>query len=305
MDAVTVRVPGTTSNLGPGFDCLGVAMRLYNHVRVSRSRGVGKVTSAMGRVDDAARSMVRLAGEAFFQYAGKKAIAYDIDVKGDVPMARGMGSSVTVRLGIVAGLNALTNAKLDRAALLSIINELEHHPDNAAPAIFGGFTVAGMVGEQVRCLQFPVARGLRFVALIPDFEISTEAARRLVPAQFSKADTVHNLNRAAFIAAAFASERYDELREMFEDRVHQPYREKLLPQLTKIIAAGCKAGAIGGWLSGSGSTVMCLARSNTAPAVAKAMRRELPQSIMKILAADNDGVKVIPRRAVRPSSRPG
>lgn len=292
MDAVTVRVPGTTSNLGPGFDCLGVAMRLYNRVSVSRTRGPGTLTSAMGTVDDGARAMVRAAGDAFFQHAGKRPIAYDVSVKGDVPMARGMGSSVTVRLGIVAGLNALTSAKLDRQALLEIVNELEHHPDNAAPAIFGGFTVAGMAGDRVRSLQFPVSSSLRFVALIPDFEISTEAARRLVPQQFSKVDTVHNLNRAAFIGAAFASERYDELRGLFEDRVHQPFREKLLPQLSKIIAAGEKAGAIGGWLSGSGSTVMCLARTKAAKAVAAAMHRELPRSVMKLLAADNEGVKV-------------
>jgi homoserine kinase len=193
----------------------------------------------------------------------------------------------------VAALNALTKANLNRNDLLDLVTELEHHPDNAAPAIFGGFAVAGRVGERVCCLAFPVNPAVRFVALIPRFEVSTEMARTLVPSSFSKADTVHNLNRAALLSAALASGRYDRLRGLFEDRVHQPYREKLIPQLSRVIRAGEAAGALGGWLSGSGSTIMCLTLARPA-AVAEAMQRELPDSDVKVLKADNAGFSVGP-----------
>ena len=131
------------------------------------------------------------------------------------------------------------------------------------------------------------------MALIPNFEINTEVARRLVPASFSKVDTIHNLNRVAFISAALATGDYEQLRGLFEDRVHQPYREKLLPELSAIIAAGEKAGALGGWLSGSGSTVMCLCRIRFAKTVAAAMQAVLPKSDVKILEADNQGLKLL------------
>jgi homoserine kinase len=214
-----------------------------------------------------------------------------VALKGDVPIARGLGSSVTARLGVILGLARLCEVELTKLQLLNLITALEHHPDNAAPAIFGGFTVAGMAGDHVRVLSFRVAPLLRFVTLIPDFEVSTEQARKLVPGQFSKADTIHNLNRAAFISAAFASRNYAALRGLFEDRLHQPYRQQLIPQLSTVIAAGESAGAIGGWLSGSGSTIMCMALENV-DEVARAMQAQLPNSVVKILKADNKGCHV-------------
>jgi homoserine kinase len=235
--------------------------------------------------------MVLKAANLFFERAGKTAFAFDLWLAGEVPLARGLGSSVTVRLGVVAALNELTQRPLDRQQLLEIVSRLEGHPDNAAPAVFGGFTVAGQVGKAVRCLGFPVDHKLRFVTLIPDFEVSTKEARKLVPASFSKADTVHNLNRASLITAAFASGNYKQLRGLFDDRLHQPYRERLIPQLSRVIQAGERAGAIGGWLSGSGSTIMCLALDK-ADAIAAEMLKQLPNGKVLVLGADNEGYTV-------------
>ncbi len=175
--------------------------------------------------------------------------------------------------------------------MFELVNVLEGHPDNCAPATFGGFTVAGPVGKSVRVLRFPVPREARFVTLVPDFEVKTSDARRLLPAEYPKADLVHSLNRVALVSAAFASGNLEALRGLFDDRVHQPYRTPLIPQLPKVIQAGVKAGAVGGWLSGSGSTVMCLALEN-AEAVAQAMLRPLPGSQIHILAADPAGYRV-------------
>jgi homoserine kinase len=203
---------------------------------------------------------------------------------------------VTARLGCVAGLNALAGSPLNRQGLLEVVAALEGHPDNAAPAVFGGFTAAGFVGSEVRCIRVTLPSRIRLVTLIPDFEVSTPEARKRVPQTFSKADTIHILNRASLVTAAFATGRLESLRGCFDDRIHQPYRAPLIPGMDAILAAGVKAGAIGGWLSGSGSTLMCLALDNS-EAVAKAMQRKMPKAAVHILKPDNAGLKVSLKKA--------
>jgi len=200
-------------------------------------------------------------------------------------------------LGVIAGLNELAGAGWDRSQLLDLLKELEGHPDNASPAIFGGFTVSGMVGQSVRCLRFTVNPVLKLVTLIPRFQISTEKARRLLPETLSRLDAAHSLNRAALITAAFASQDYEALRGFFDDRMHQPYREPLIPQLQRVIRAGEEAGAIGGFLSGSGSAIICLALKG-AEAVAEAMQHELADSEVKLLGPDNTGFAIEPATPV-------
>ncbi len=296
MNSVIVRVPGTTANLGSGFDTLGLAVALHNRVAVTRRDGKGAtVTSPIPEEARAgATAMFEAAAAAFFRSAKVRAFGFDVHVAGEVPMARGLGSSVTARLGCVAGLNALCGSPLDRQGLLQIVSDLEGHPDNAAPAVYGGFTAAGFVDGQVRCLRVPLKRDVRFVTLIPSFEVSTPEARKLVPQTFSKQDTVHALNRSALVATAFALGDYGALAGLFDDRVHQPYRAALIPQLDPVIRAGVKAGATGGWLSGSGSTIMCLAVAGAdTAAIAKAMLGKLRGSAVHVLRPDNDGVKVL------------
>ena len=245
--------------------------------------------------------MVAEVSREFFARAGISPFGVEVSMHGNVPMARGLGFSATARLGMVAALNELSGAAWDRQQLLELVTFLEGHPDNASPAIFGGFTVSGMVAEArsvergsrqaVRCMRFAVNPELSLITLIPRFKVNTEKARRLVPENFSRDDAVHGLNRAALITAAFAAEDYDSLRGLFDDRIHQPYREPLIPQLSRVIRAGEAAGAIGGFLSGSGSAIICL--SLRAPqAVTEAMRKELPDSETEILAPDNHGFQI-------------
>lgn len=291
-ESASVRVPGTTANLGPGFDTLGLALRFYNRCEVTRrsGRGVKIVSPIADEALPGATAMLTEAAKLFFRQAKVPAFGFDIALTGDVPIARGLGSSVTARLGCVAALNRLVGEPLGRPELFQLVTELEGHPDNAAPAIFGGFTASTMVGKEARAVRFPVSRAAKFVTLIPNFEVSTPMARKLVPQQFSKADTVHCLTRVALITAAFAAGDLEALRGCFDDRIHQPYREALIPQLSAVIRAGERAGAIGGWLSGSGSTIMCLTLANP-EAVARAMHRALPDSQVHILEADRDGLR--------------
>ncbi len=288
--SVTIRVPGSTSNLGPGFDTLGIALRIYNRARVTTTagRGVRIVSPIADGAREGATRLVAEAARAFFRAARKPSFGFEIHLSGDVPIARGLGSSVTVRLGVVAALNELADARLTRQQLFELVSDLEGHPDNAAPATFGAFTASAMIGREARCVRIAVPSSFRFVTLIPNFEIETAAARRLVPDSFSKADTVHNLTRVSLITAAFAQGDAEVLRGAFADRIHQPYRQSLIPQLTKVIRSGERAGAVGGWLSGSGSTIICLTVKNP-EAVAQAMAKALPGSETRILAADKGG----------------
>lgn len=294
--SVSVQVPATTSNLGPGFDTLGVALQLYDRLNVTatRSRVVTFVSSLGSAEQEAANLIVSEAAKLFFKRARQRPFGMIVQLTSNVPILRGLGASAALRVGVLAALNELTQRHFDRPELLELATELEHHPDNAAAAIFGGFTAAGFVDGHVRCIKFSVSPRLKFVALIPRYQVSTIRARRLVPPMFSRADTLHNLNRAALIAAAFAAAQYESLRGLLEDRVHQPYREQLIPQLNRVIRAGEKAGAIGGWLSGSGPTVICVTLKN-APAVARAMHQQLRAAEVKILAPDNEGVKILRR----------
>jgi homoserine kinase len=192
MQPITVRVPASTSNLGPGFDCLGVALRIYNDVTIRRG----------GRT--ATDPIVRTAAEIFFARTQSRAFPFSCRIAGAVPIARGLGSSVTVRLGVIHGLNALAGRPLAREEIFRLCVELEGHPDNAAPAEFGGFNVAHGESRQ----RFPVAAALKFVLLIPDFEVKTSAARGLLPAQIERISAVESSANACAITAAFASGRY-------------------------------------------------------------------------------------------------
>ena len=278
MQQVTVRVPASTSNLGPGFDCLGVALRIYNEVTISRGRGE--------RLTD----MVRKAGAPFFDRASTKPFAFSCKITGDIPQSRGLGSSAAVRLGVLDGLNELAERPLQRRELFELGAELEGHPDNAAPACYGGFNVVRGLEHQM----FTVSAQLHFVLLIPGFEISTAKARALLPSRVDRLHAVENSRNACAITAAFASREYQSLRGAFADHLHQPFRKKLIPFLDNVIAAAESAGALGAFLSGSGSTI-CAVTLRSPEKISRAMlaAADSPGSRTLITTADNRGARVL------------
>ena len=279
--SVTISVPGTTANLGPGFDSFGLALDVSNRVTVS-----------LKAPSQGLPPMVIATAGSFFLGSGLNPFPFSWKITGTVPQARGLGSSVTVRLGILMGLNALTGNPLSRHGLFRLCAELEGHPDNAAPAMFGGFTISR---PHHAPLRFQVSQALRFVLLIPGFEVATPDARKVMPKTIQAGDAAANAADAAVIAAAFATKRYGLLKGSFGDRLHQPYRARLVPFLNDVVAAGEQAGAIGGWLSGSGSTICCIAPdAKSAAAIAKAMKNQAPKgSRMIVSSARNMGARVV------------
>lgn len=276
MDSITVRVPATSANLGPGFDCLGVALDLHGRVTVTRGGG------------GAADNLVEDAANTFFTAARVPAFPYVWAVDGDVPRSRGLGSSVVVRLGLLHALNELSGRPLGPAELYRLCAALEGHPDNAAPAAFGGFAAARPDNVYFRC---GIAPEVRFVLLVPGEQIETDASRDRLPREVPHADAVLNTAHASLITAAFASGDYELLRGSLEDRLHQPYRERNVPHLQPAIRAGVAAGALGGYLSGSGSTVACITLQDPGR-VATAMQAVLPDARVLVLGADNHGVSI-------------
>ena len=278
MQQVTVRVPASTSNLGPGFDCLGVALRIYSNVIVTRG--------AKSRLPPIARA----AADLFFQRTRCPQFSFSISVKGDVPSSRGLGGSATVRLGVLFAMNVLSGNRLERSSIFQLGAQLEGHPDNAAPAAFGGFTVVR--GKNVQ--SFHVSPALSFVLLIPNFDVETLAARKLLPSQVTHAAAIENSANASAITAAFASGNYQNLRGAFRDHLHQPYREKLIPFLPRVITAAEKAGALGAFLSGSGSTIAAVTLTNPRQ-IAEAMHRKIEKRDARtvIVSADNRGARLV------------
>jgi homoserine kinase len=296
--SVTIRVPATTANLGPGFDTLGVALRLHNQISIREADAptVERVDAMRGNAG--ALAMTREAMDAFFTRSKVKPHGAQVEVKGDVPTTGGLGSSVTVRLGIVYALNELNGRPLSDTALLEVVTSLEHHPDNAAPALFGGFVVSGTIDGTIRYRRFSVPASLKFVVCCPDFAVSTEKARALLPRQVPLGDAVDNLQRVALITSIFATGDYSLLRGLFADKLHQPYRKKLIPMLDDVMAAGIEAGALAGWLSGSGSSILCLTEQKeraVADAMSEVCEKLRIRCATHVLTADNDGTRV--RRA--------
>ncbi|MGE5214890.1 MAG: homoserine kinase [Nitrospirota bacterium] len=291
MQQVTVRVPASTSNLGPGYDCLGVALRLYNRVSIAR----GKLTGASHP------AIVADAAERFFNQARRGAFLFSCSIMERIPRCRGLGSSATVRLGVLLGLNRLSGDPLDRLTLFRLCAELEGHPDNAAPASFGGFTVVQSNastsiahGKRSAAIvqRFDVGSRLFFVVLVPELEIETARARSILPSKISRVAAVENCANASAITAAFASRDYEKMRGTFSDNLHQPFRAKLIQFLPRVIAAAERAGALGAYLSGSGSAVAAVTLDAPKKVAAAMVRTASVPARTIITHADNRGAQI-------------
>jgi homoserine kinase len=296
-DSVAVRVPGSTSNCGSGFDTLGLALTLYNRVTLGPARG--PAPEAARPADARAGEMVALAAAAFFAAAEIAPAGFTYRIDGEVPLARGLGSSVTVIAGILAGLNARHGAGCTRDQLVGLATQLEGHPDNASAGILGGFCVSRCdpeTGAYRDTIRFPVPAEIAFVVASPAVELLTKESRGALPASLPYFDAVRSVNSAAYVVAAFASGDFAKLRHGGGDFLHEPYRLPRIAGGAAAIAAGVYAGAYTGWLSGSGSSVLCVAPRPVAAAVQAIMQAAFTEagvkSAARILAADNEGLRV-------------
>lgn len=295
--SVTVRVPGSTSNCGAGFDTLGLALSVHNRVTLTRISGTAPRPERPA--DARAMDMVAETTAAFLDAAGLAPEGFSFRIEGDVPPARGLGSSVTVIAGVLAGLNVLRGAGLSRQRLVALATALEGHPDNASAGILGGFCVSRcdpQSGAYVDTIRVVIPPDLVFVVVSPESEMLTKAARGVLPPSLPYFDAVRSINSATYLVAAFATGDYERLRQAVSDFMHEPYRLPSIPGARAAIDAGCAAGALTGWLSGSGSSVLCVCRSANVAPVSAAMTTAFQEaglaSVARALTADNEGLRV-------------
>ncbi|MEG4499684.1 homoserine kinase [Microcoleus sp. F10-C6] len=277
---VTVTVPATTANLGPGFDCIGAALSLYNRFQFSRLEPSAteklKITvtgeeAAKVKTDDS-----NLAYQAFLKLYDRlqqspPPAAIHIDMQ--VPLARGLGSSATAIVGGLVGANQLAGAPLSQVEVMQLAIELEGHPDNVVPALLGGCRLAASnpPGASWEICDIPWHPNIVPVVAIPDFELSTAEARRVLPAEYSRADAIFNAAHLGLLVRALETGNENWLRCALQDKIHQPYRQSLIRGYEAVQQAALNAGACGMVISGAGPTLLALTDATNADAVVREM----------------------------------
>lgn len=296
---VTVRVPATSANLGSGFDTCGIALSLYNTAAMEEWDGVDISASDGTSVPATEQNLIFRSARAVYEQCGKKLCGMRIVQTNAIPMARGLGSSSACIAAGVLGANALLGKPLSAQDVLDLAVQLEGHPDNAAPALLGGFVVSACRDGHVFAVKKEIAEELCFGVFIPDFPLLTKKARAVLPGKVEHADAVFNVQRAALLAAAFCENRYDLLEIAMQDKLHQPYRMSLIEGADEVFEAARASGAAAVCISGAGPTILAAVKSENADAFFRAAQHRLTESRamrrfeLRRLSADQQGAVVL------------
>lgn len=298
---VTVRVPATSANCGPGFDTLGLACNLYNYFTYElidqglslKIEGEGTEKLKAGKNNLAFLSFYKV----WDMIVGSKT-GLSVIMSNNIPLSRGLGSSSTA---IVAGLvaaNHLTGNTLSKNEIVQLATEIEGHPDNVAPAILGGMTISYVDNGRASSLKFLPLKPFKLVAVVPDMPLATSLARRAIPKTVPHQDAVFNTSRAALLVGAMLTGDYQHLAAGLDDRLHQPYRAHLISGMEDAFKAAVNNGAFNAIISGAGSTLMAYVPINVScEAVGEAMCKVLSEhdlhSVFHILDIDTEGAVVL------------
>lgn len=287
---IRVRVPATTANLGPGFDCLALALDLWNEAvftPVEAGISLQVEGEGAGKLPDDRSNLVVRAAQFVSDRLGQPLPGLKIHCINRIPLSSGLGSSAAAVLLGLLGANALFGSRLDRGDLMEMAIELEGHPDNAAGALYGGLTI--VVGQPYRASQSPCPPGtpdsgedwvvrrfdlplLHAALALPELDFPTHAARAVLPDQVTLADAVFNLGRTALVVEALRVGDLALLGQVMADRLHQPYRLPLIPGASEALAAACRAGAAAAAISGAGPSLIAFSEGDPAPAAAAMAR---------------------------------
>ena len=291
MDQVKIKVPATSANLGPGFDCLGCAFELYNTFVFTPCRGY-----AFTGVEDRFCNEENLAVIGYkkvMDYLELPPVGFHMDiVDTQVPICRGLGSSSSLIVAGAVAANVIHGEPLSRLDLLAVCVELEGHPDNLAPALLGGLVTSYVEAHRPLAVRYNLHKSLRFTALIPDFELSTHLARSVLPKSVPFADAIFNISRAAVLLKSLEEGNEDLIRTALVDRLHQPYRAPLIPGYEELRARALESGALAFCISGAGPTLLCLSMDEGFDAEMEPKLGALPNNWQLLsLPIDHDGVQ--------------
>jgi homoserine kinase len=275
VSSITVTVPATTANLGPGFDCIGAALTLYNQFKFTRLEEDGLIISVTGteaqRVQTDESNLLYQGFAKLYQYIGETPPSVKIEIQLGVPLARGLGSSATAIVGGLVAANQLAGAPLSQLQVMELAIAMEGHPDNVVPALLGGCRLAATSTDGWEICDIPWCGEIVPVVAIPDFELSTGEARQVLPTQVSRADAIFNTAHLGLLLRGLQTGNGQWLKAALQDKLHQPYRQELIPGYDAVNTAAVKAGAYGMVISGAGPTLLALVDQLYSQAVQEAM----------------------------------
>ncbi|MBO1436353.1 homoserine kinase [Meiothermus sp. CFH 77666] len=281
-EALYVQVPATLANLGSGFDALGVALDLYLEVSASPASTDQLHYTGQGHVPNTPDNLIHQGYRAAWQALGDaNPPPLAIQAHNPIPLARGMGSSSAALVAGAALADLLSGHRLGKEGIFAVTAALEGHPDNVAPAVYGGFVAA--LADPPLALPLPTPKGLVFVLGVPPYEVPTPLARAALPQTIPLADAVYNLARSALWPAALYSGRLVALREAAKDRLHQPYRAHLMPGLEAALERVYAAGALAAFVGGAGPTLAALTEVHHTEAIRRAMQDYVGQGSTLVL----------------------
>ena len=249
-----ISVPATSANLGPGFDALGLAVDLANTCEY-------KITEKVETFEkNVKENLIYSSYKYAFDFYNEEVIPIDIDLETNIPLSRGLGSSAAcIVMGVLIAFSVMKR-DFEKMEILKIATKIEGHPDNVAPAIYGGANVS-ILKDDVFVERFKISNKFKFMAIIPEFELSTSDARQALPKEYCKEDAVFNISRVSMLILSLISGDEDNLKVSLEDKIHEPYRLKLIPEIEEIEKIIEESNAIGHYLSGAGSTIMLILNS--------------------------------------------
>lgn len=299
---VKIRVPGTSANLGAGFDTLGIACSCYNELELTLYKDnrleIEVTGEGAGDIPTDERNIVWRSIVKVLKRLGcdKEFLGAKIKMHNMVPLSRGLGSSATAIVGGIKAANEALGAPLTGQDLLKIATDIEGHPDNVAPALFGGMTISTVKNGQPETFRFMPRLNFKMVVAVPDFYLPTKAAREVLPDKISRSDAIFNIGSTAMLIAALMKGSKRFIYNAFEDKMHQPYRAELIPGMFDVFQAAKEASAMGAFLSGAGPCLIAFTDKNEArvgKAMIEAFARHDVKAEYMVLSVDEEGAKVI------------
>lgn len=295
---IRIDVPATSANLGAGFDSLGIALTLKNRIWMEESDEVEISCCDNIDVPKTKDNLIFWAADYLYRECGKKLPGLKIVQENNIPLARGLGSSSSCIVAGILGANRFLGNPLSQSDLINLAAKMEGHPDNTSPALSGGLVVSAMEGERVYSVSVPVSDKIRFVVMIPPFELKTEKARKALPTQYSREDAVYNLSRSGLMTASLFSGELQNLRVAVQDRIHQPYRFNLIDNGDTVFRMSYELGSLGTYISGAGPTIISMVETKNAKLFGESCVAHLEEKgiegwQVEVLAADQEGAKIV------------
>ncbi len=255
---IKIEIPATSANLGSGFDSLGVALNLYNHVWMEEADEIDITSKDDIQVPTDETNLIYWSAERLYKECGKVLPGLRIIQENNIPMTRGLGSSSACIAAGLIGANRFLGSPLSKHDLVNLACKIEGHPDNTTPALLGGLVTTAMENGKVYSVSVPVAKNIRFGVFIPPFELKTEVARKALPNEYTRENAVYNLSRSSLMTAALFSGSLENLRVAVQDSIHQPYRKKFINGVETVFRMSYELGSYGTYISGAGPSIIAI-----------------------------------------------